>query len=159
MNEDIIFSFYQKNDFEPLLNIILEFRFHLERTPEKKAVFSSDNIQKDEREFLKFNSGSHYYSFFIAKSQNEIVGYIWFGQQDEDRTKGFIGELFVRNNFRKRGIAKVLLQEAQKWIENKKCSEIEIDVHQTDTDTMKLYESFGFVQQNQSPIIYKKMLI
>ena len=125
MNEEIIFSFYQKDDFELLLSIILEFRLHLERTPEKKSSFRRENIEKDEREYLNHNSSDHNYSFFIAKFQKEIVGYIWFGQQDEDRTKGFIGELFVRNNFRKRGIAKVLLWEAQKWIEDRKQNLIE----------------------------------
>jgi len=158
MTNSYSFNFYSKSDFENLLKIVIEFRQHLKREKKKLSVSDKEKVEKEERKFLKANSTDKNYRFYVCQYKNDIVGFTWFGKQDADKTKGFIGELYVRPGHRKNGIATKLLYEAKKWIKENNCIEIEINVFTTDQNAINLYEKLGYKRQKHYAVTYKKRL-
>jgi ribosomal protein S18 acetylase RimI-like enzyme len=95
----------------------------------------------------KRNATNKYYRFYICALGNKIIGHVWFGQQDNDRSKGFIDELYVRPKYRRKGIATILGKEAIRWIREKNCSAIDVDVKVNNEASIKLCQKMGFSRQ------------
>lgn len=142
-NEYLQFFYYEKKYFEDLFRLILEFR--AEHNPEIEVP------EKEDKEHLAYNANSKYYRYYICAIDGVLVGHVWFGQQDSDRNKGFVDELYVKPPYRKRGIATSLLTEAIRWIKSKGCSAIEIDVRSQNIGALRLTKEMGFSERAPAP--------
>ena len=87
--------------------------------------------------------------FFVADEDGEIVGFI-SGNLEEDppifmyRKKGHIGEFYVKEEFRGRGIGKKLFAEMKKWFRKKKVKTVRLYVVKCNIGAKKMYKSLGF---------------
>ena len=150
------FEFYKSSQFDNLLLISNEFANHINKKAIAKKGFDKIQFDKDESKFLKQNSKNKNYRYFICRLDSEFIGFTFFGLQDNNKTEGFIGELFVKPKHRKNGIATRLLEEATKWITENECTFIEIDVNTKDISALKLYKKLGFKEQKHHFITLKK---
>lgn len=158
MITDFTFRYYVKEDFDKLLKIVIEFSYHLKRGTERKPGFNKEQFEKDEQKYLRSNSANKNYRFYICSKKGKFIGFIFFGKQDNDKTKGFVGELYVKPIHRGKGIATTLLSEAKRWISDQQCSEVEIDVFTQDKEAMQLYEKPGYKKQKHFFVTYIKRL-
>ena len=79
------------------------------------------------------------------KMDENVVGYIFFKYINNIDGVGYlIDGLFVEEAYRNKGIAKSLISEGLKRIDNIKKDFIDIKVMANNKIAMKLYESFGF---------------
>jgi ribosomal protein S18 acetylase RimI-like enzyme len=81
----------------------------------------------------------------VLESNSEIVGYVWFGYREGDFGRyGFLHQLFIREDFRKRGLAKRLLAYAEKRLAEKGVKKMRIMVHDKNCKACSLYEKTGY---------------
>ena len=146
-NNNYKFFYYESKYFEELFN--LRMKFEKEHNPEKRPKTKSENkkLEKTERKYLKKNSKNKYYRYFLCSKGNKLIGHIWFGQQDSDRKKGFIDEVYVKPKHRGKGVATILINEAIEWINAKNCSLVELDVKVQNKGAISLYKKIGFTEQ------------
>lgn len=141
------FFYYESKYFEELLKLTI--KFEKEHNPEKRPKTKSENkkLEKSERKYLKKNSKNKYYRYFLCAKGDKLIGHIWFGQQDSDRKKGFIDEVYIKPKHRKNGLATILIKEAIDWINEKNCSLIELDVKVHNKAVICLCKKIGFTEQ------------
>ena len=87
--------------------------------------------------------GSYY---LIATKNNKIMGWIFIGtskDQFTDRMNGFIYELFVIEEFRGKGISKLLMRAGIDHLKQDGYSEIRLSAF-AGNHAIKLYEKLGF---------------
>jgi len=158
MKDNFQFFYYQPKHFEELFD--LRMKFENEHNPEKRPITNAEKkkLEKAERKYLQSNSSSKYYRYYLCAKDDKLIGHIWFGQQDENRQKGFIDELYVESKYRKNGIATVLIDEAISWMKGKNCLSIELDVKTQNKAATKLYQKIGFHEQKPKWINFKMEL-
>ena len=57
---------------------------------------------------------------------------------------GFIGDLFVKEEYRERGIGRLLVEDALEFFQKRKIKQIELLVAQKNVNTIKFWGSLGF---------------
>ena len=110
---------------------------HIPRIAElEKQCFSQPWSEKSLAEELE-NENSH----FLVAVCDEIAGYI--GVQ-EICGEAYITNVAVFENYRKQGIGRALLKAACKGAEIRKCEFITLEVRESNSSAIALYESEGF---------------
>lgn len=91
---------------------------------------------------------------FIAKAENEIVGYVIFKIDEKDyqsmryRKQLSIEAICVDENYRGKGIGTALLKYIKKVAKEKGCTDLYLTVNKENEKAIKLYEKFGFRVKN-----------
>lgn len=86
---------------------------------------------------------------FCAKIDKVIVGYIYC-RFDSDcngpmlHQEALIDGLYVKNEYRRRGIANNLIAYVKKWVKDKKIKNLYINVLEENMEAMNLYYKNGF---------------
>ena len=86
---------------------------------------------------------------FIAVNDNEIVGYIYVkiltsNDSPEIYYEASISGIYVKESFRKQGIATKLINEAKKWCINKGVTYLKLNVLEGNIAALNLYKKLGF---------------
>jgi ribosomal protein S18 acetylase RimI-like enzyme len=77
--------------------------------------------------------------------RGELIGYIWFGLGDGDVGKyGFLRQIFIRKDFRKRGLAEELLAHAEKYLASKGAKSMRLMVTDANFDAVKFYGKMNY---------------
>lgn len=102
-------------------------------------------------------------AFIVAEINGKYVGYVMckteYGFSNFKKLgfvkKGHVVSIAVLEDFRKRGIGKLLVEESIKGIILKKCDEFYLEVRCSNTDAVRLYEKLGFVIKQQLNMYYR----
>ena len=70
---------------------------------------------------------------------------------------GFLEGIFVQEEFRRRGYARELLTECEKWAKEKQCTEFASDCELDNYDSFKFHSAMGFDEANRI-ICFKKRI-
>ena len=106
-------------------------------------------LQKDYFEVLIQNK-----EIFIAKLNNEIVGYVIFSIREKEnlsmryRKQLNIEAICVDENCRGNGIGTLLLEYTKKVGKEQGCTDMYLTVNQENEGAIKVYEKFGFKVKN-----------
>jgi ribosomal protein S18 acetylase RimI-like enzyme len=139
-----------KEDFHSLL-IMLEkyYQYHSSLTKEKNCSFFSNIkkvLQKKIEEAIKNKDD---YKILVAIRNNEIVGFT-IGLirnapfYSPHQKIGFVCEMFVETEFRRKGIGKNLSLQLFKWFKRKEIKRIELDVDTKNLKAMKFWKRLAF---------------
>ena len=110
---------------------------HISRIAElEKQCFSQPWSEKSLAEELENEN-----SYFLVAVCDEIAGYI--GVQ-EICGEAYITNVAVFENYRKQGIGRTLLKAACKGAEGRKCEFITLEVRESNSSAIALYESEDF---------------
>ena len=102
-------------------------------------------------------------AFIVAEIQGKHVGYIMckteYGFSNFKKLgfvkKGHVVSIAVLDEFRKKGIGSVLVEESVNGVKLRKCDEFYLEVRCSNNDAVKLYEKFGFVIRQQLNAYYR----
>ncbi|MCK4589482.1 MAG: GNAT family N-acetyltransferase [Nanoarchaeota archaeon] len=89
-------------------------------------------------------------AFFLAEEKGEVIGFAWAEKQKNKffwtkyPFKGYLHDLYVKKEYRKKGIGKKLINECFKWFKKKKFKYWEVGVHAWNIGAKKLYQKKGF---------------
>ena len=80
---------------------------------------------------------------------NDIIGFIYGFLKHEKgefakENVGFIDAIYVKNEYRKQGIASQLVEEFYKWCKSKDVKYVEVSSYIKNDDACNLYKKFGF---------------
>lgn len=75
----------------------------------------------------------------------------------ESSPVGYLEGIFVKDEYRKRGIGKKLLIQCEEWAKSKGCSEFASDCELNNTESLKFHLQLGFEEANRI-ICFKKNL-
>lgn len=87
---------------------------------------------------------------FICKKNGESVGFITMGLRFEyvpkakTRPVGFIEGIYVKDQYRKRGVARKLYDLGENWVKAKGCTEMASDTWDWNTNSILFHEKLGF---------------
>jgi ribosomal-protein-alanine N-acetyltransferase len=81
----------------------------------------------------------------VLEKDGEIIGYIWFGIKEGDLGKyGFLHQIFIREDFRKQGLANKLLSYAERYLRSNGAGSIQLNVTETNLPAVKFYERMNY---------------
>ena len=90
----------------------------------------------------------------VIRHTDTIVGGL-MAWQEEDH--GVIEDVFVREPWRKRGIAQYLLTQALKYLKSYQLQKANLMVLTTNKSALSLYESVGFNTENEEIRYFTKL--
>ncbi|MEG2290646.1 MAG: GNAT family N-acetyltransferase [Clostridium sp.] len=117
----------------------------------------TDDLEREMKEYI--NKGA----IFICFDENRAVGFAQcnlrsdYVEGTESSPVGYLEGIFVRIEYRKRGIAKKLLNQCEYWAKGQGCSEFASDCELNNTDSLKFHLQLGFEETNRI-ICFKKKL-
>ncbi|WP_416151290.1 GNAT family N-acetyltransferase [Salipaludibacillus sp. HK11] len=85
--------------------------------------------------------------FFVAIKNDQVVGCAFLNKGialDKGGAYIWLNDLYVRDNFRRQGIARKLLLKILYWAEHNEFKGIELETGVNNAATKKLYNSLGF---------------
>ncbi|MEK6897851.1 MAG: GNAT family N-acetyltransferase [Nanoarchaeota archaeon] len=131
----------KKEDFEQYLELnrksLREYsKISLQKIPinNKKIKKEFDFIFKNQRRFM-----------LVSEENRIITGYlIWILLTDTFQKTGYVDDLFIKKEFRKKGIAKELIKKFIKVAKNKGVKKFRLNVNVKNKKAIKLYNKFGF---------------
>ena len=91
--------------------------------------------------------GENIQVFIAENEQNEYVGHLIVGQTKSvftELTSGYVFDVFVKEKFRRKGIGKTLLKEAEDYLREKGYSRIALSVLARNDSAISLYTKIGY---------------
>ena len=91
---------------------------------------------------------------YVAKVQNEILGYVIFNIKEKDnpimkyRKVLSVEAICVEEGNRKKGIGILLLEFIKAIAKEKQCTDLYLTVNEENKDAIRFYEKFGFRVKN-----------
>lgn len=93
-----------------------------------------------------FKKDSH--EIFVAENGNHsFLGYVWVGEGTGMMTgtkHGYIWDIFVKKNYRRKGIGTTLMKRAEKYCREKGYTKMMLMVTSSNQQAIKLYTKQGF---------------
>ncbi len=112
----------------------------------EKEYFSEPWSEKSITESLDNNT-----EFFVAKKANSIVGYIGLNHILDE---GYVTSIAVKEDFRNKGIGRLLLNKCISFGRKANLSFISLEVRKSNSSAVKLYEKSGFLKEGERKNFY-----
>lgn len=106
-----------------------------------KAVFPDDPPWNDPLSMIRRKLTVQPELFLVAHTNGRIVGTVIAGF---DGVRGWIHHLAVHTEFRRKGIATMLMRSAENGLEALGCPKVNLQVRATDTAVISFYRSLGY---------------
>src|SRR5579871_4804684 len=117
------------------------------------SSYADESIKSDEewkKRLENYKKGEHNWMFF-AQVDKKLVGMLGAFQDatDIEKREATIIAMFVIEEYRGKGIAKMLMQRILQELAIKKMAKVKINLNVDQTIALKMYEKFGFVVQDK----------
>lgn len=110
-------------------------------------------ITKKHLDYAKSFIKSKNYYCFMAFFNNEPAGYVLFNIDDaifyDIEKYGFIYDLYVREKFRGKKIASLLMDFTKKFLKSKGCSYFILSVNSKNKNALGIYRKWGMIETNK----------
>ncbi len=101
-------------------------------------------------EWIKRKLASPETFLFIALHKQKPIGYIfgWIGRKSKNYWKiwryGYICDIFVKKEFRRKGVASALLKKAEEWFRENGIEMIVSEIYAENVDSLKFHRARNF---------------
>lgn len=133
------------------LDILTHFWFEEEKS--NKRFHKHMKLRKNAREliynFLRESFNKHDYICLIAEDNMDILGVIQghiakgYFLYDTDKF-GHLATIFVKEEYRRKGIAKKLIERMMKWFKSKNIETVDLYVYSQNKDALKTWKRLNF---------------
>lgn len=127
---------------------------HLDHHPER---FRSPGWPPRSREYLEQVMSSEHSTFLVVEFERRLVGLVNVAVYEapkvpvfQPRVNGVVSDLIVTGSFRRRGIGRLLLEEAEVWVRRRGATSIELVVYEFNDGARRFYESLGYATLSRS---------
>jgi ribosomal protein S18 acetylase RimI-like enzyme len=157
-NPDFMNQFYSatKVDFDDLLKLIIAFELDKHVAYDKEDKIDQAKMLKENKKNLKAFLNDKTYNYIVCKRGNALIAYIFLSYADIYEGEGYINEVYVLPEQRKKGIAKKLLAKGIAWLQENNCKTIDITVNRKNKPALALYTKYGFERFKDSYISMRK---
>ncbi|AZB00267.1 GNAT family N-acetyltransferase [Chryseobacterium joostei] len=130
------------------LKILLEFEQGIvsAERPFNSTLIEGEIHYYDLNEFIQSPDAT----LIVVEDNNEIVasGYALIKKSDKDynnfKSYAYLGFMYVKPEYRGKGINKVITDELVNWAKSRNISEVRLDVYAQNASAIKAYEKAGF---------------
>lgn len=111
-----------------------------------------DDIIKSDRE-----------TAFVAEESGQIIGFATvslrrdYVEGSHSSPVGYLEGIYVLLEYRKRGIAKDLVQQAEQWTKNQGCTEMGSDLYLDNAASLQFHLSLGYHEAGRAIHMIKKI--
>jgi len=115
---------------------------------------------KEEMEQLIDSTGS---AIFLVYAGEEAIGFaqcqlrLDYVEGTDTSPVGYLEGLYVKENYRKQGHAKLLIAYAEQWAKNKGCQEFASDCELDNEESLAMHLRLGFTEANRIICFTKKL--
>ncbi|HEB9305883.1 TPA: GNAT family N-acetyltransferase [Campylobacter coli] len=138
-----------KNDNETIANLAL-------------LLWSNHNLKDLEQEFLEILD-SKKVAIFLKYIGTEAVGFVYVSLRNDyvegssSSPVGYLEGIFIKEEFRKRGFAKELLEFCEKWAKKQGAKEFASDCELENQKSLSFHKALGFSEANRIVCFIKKL--
>ncbi len=136
-------------DFDGILNIKLEAK-------EEEREFNQflkpvRDVKEHYEKYLRNDLNSEWRAVFVAEDNCKIIGlvvgkiYRTLKISGYERS-GYISNVYIKKEFRGKGIACKLVEEVIKWFKQKGATNITLEIYKNNKAAINLYQKFGFLE-------------
>ena len=83
-------------------------------------------------------------TILLVRESDDLAGSVMVGW---DGHRGWVYYLAVAEQFRRIGLGRALMVEAERWLRARGCPKIELMVRDTNMDALRFYEAYGLTVQ------------
>jgi len=148
---------FNDNDLETVIHLVDDFQNYISAT-DKKSNCTPFQSQKEAEIYLRQlldDVTRQEGRFFVAEDNDQIVGFIQgiIDRHTDDTlhllshkpgAHGWIGELYVRQEYRGQGIAKSLIDKIREHFSSNGCVSMRLSVLADNVTARQVYEKIGF---------------
>lgn len=135
---------------DELFNVFKEgYEFHRKGRPDIFVSLSDEELLKN---FLDLFDK---YTTIIVLADNKIVGYLSYLIKKSYKSKLYIEQLIIKEEFRGIGLGSKLIEKVKQIAIINQCDRIELDCWMFNENALNMYEHIGFQKQR---IIYEKKI-
>lgn len=122
-----------------------------------------DNVVAEMTEEFKELLDKEDAAVFLAEAEGEAIGFAQcqlrrdYVEGTGSSPVGYLEGIFVREEYRRRGIAKELLEACEAWAGDFGCSEFASDCELTNYESFRFHLALGFLEANRIICFTKKI--
>lgn len=136
-------------DFDEILKIKLEAK-------EEEREFNQflkpvRDVKEHYEKYLRNDLASEWRAVFIAENNSKLIGlvvgkiYRTLKISGYERS-GYISNVYIKKEFRRKGIACKLVEEVIKWFKQRGATNITLEIYKSNKAAISLYHKFGFLE-------------
>ena len=103
-----------------------------------EKVFRAELKSHKHKHFLAQNESGEYLGFINLALRSDYV------QGSSSSPVGYVEGIYVKPKYRKQGVAKELIKQAEKWAKKQGCKELGSDTELSNIDSQKFHKNLGF---------------
>jgi len=126
-----------KDNFDEWLSMGLALWPH-HKKKELEKVFRTELKSDKHKHFLVQNENGEYLGFINLSLRSDYV------QGSSSSPVGYVEGIYVKPKYRKQGVAKELIKQAEKWSKKQGCKELGSDAELRNTVSQKFHKNLGF---------------
>jgi ribosomal protein S18 acetylase RimI-like enzyme len=139
--------FASEEDFENLFNLYKQLYILEARLDNNLKDF--EEVEENLRKYVQRCLKKENYIVLIAEKDSKILGFIIIAIREytkvcKKQKFGYIDAIFVKEDSRKKGIGRKLLNEAEKFLKEQKIHSLELDIYEGNKEAIKFYQKSGF---------------
>lgn len=125
-------------------------------------LWQKHNIEELEQEFLEILNSKNS-AIFLKYIDENIVGFAYVNLRNDyvegslRSPVGYLEGIFIKENFRKRGFAKELLEFCEKWAKEQGANEFASDCELDNQKSFSFHRALGFSEVNRIICFIKKL--
>ena len=133
-----------------LLNVYIEgYKYHKDFRPDVFTNMTNEQLRG------KLVKNFDRLSTIVIIDKKEIIGYLSYKIIDKNSKKLDVDQLVIKENYRGKGLGKILIEESKNIAIKNHCSRIELNCWIFNKNALDMYEHIGFDKQR---IIYEMKL-
>ena len=122
-----------------------------DHTPEEMISEMAGILQKPDAAFFLAFSGEQSVGFAQCQLRHDYV------EGTESCPVGYLEGIYVAEDFRQQGMARMLLAACEDWAKSRGCSEFASDCELTNTQSLQFHRNLGFEEANRIICFTKKL--
>lgn len=126
-------------------------------------MWKSDTVEELAREFYDYINEEKGI-IFLAEADECAVGFAQCGlrydyvEGTDSSPVGYLEGIFVKEEYRKKGLAKNMLEACQKWAKQQGCTEFASDCELDNKESLQFHLQMGFEEANKIICFAKKIV-
>lgn len=133
-----------------LLDVFIEgYRYHQNGRPDIFSDISNETLKED------LIANLERLSTIVILDEDKIVGYLSYLIKGSHSKKLDVNQLVISENYRGKGLGKLLMEEAKTIATKSNCNRIELNCWLFNENALNMYEHIGFKRQR---IMYEMSL-
>lgn len=117
-------------------------------------IYTGANVTELTEEFSE-NIRNENSAFFIKFDDEKPVGFAEAGlrfdyvEGTDSSPVGYLEGIYVLPEYRRKGFARALVGECEKWVKSKNCTEFGSDCELSNVESFNFHKSIGFLEANR----------